>query len=101
LPVERGLRLTTEDSRRRTIIMRLMCDRRLDFAAMSNSLGLVFEKSYAAELTSLADLLADGLIVRTSAGIEVTRAGVPLLRVIAMRFDPLLSAGPAEHSRTI
>lgn len=31
----------------------------------------------------------------------VTRIGVPLLRVIAMRFDPSLSTGPREHSRTI
>jgi oxygen-independent coproporphyrinogen III oxidase len=101
LPVERGLRLSAEDTRRRTIIMRLMCDRRLDFAAMSRALGVDFAERYASELRSLADLEADGLVRRSMTGIEVTRAGVPLLRVVAMRFDPALSAGPGEHSRTI
>lgn len=101
LPIERGLRITDEDRRRREIIMRIMCDRRLDFAGLSRRLGIDFPARYAAELASLADLEADGLIVRTPAGIEVTPVGVPLLRVVAMRFDATLSAGPRKHSRTI
>lgn len=101
LPVERGLRLSDEDVRRRTIIMRLMCDRKLDFASLSKSLGLDFVATYAGEIASLADLEADGLVTRTSHAVAVTRAGVPLLRVVAMRFDSRLVAGPQEHSRTI
>ena len=101
LPIERGLRLTPEDSRRRTIIMRLMCDRRLDFAALSRTLGVDFATQYADEIRSLNDLEADGLVSRSASGIEVTRVGVPLLRVVAMRFDPALPTGPSEHSRTI
>ncbi len=101
LPTERGLRLTEEDVRRRTIIMRLMCDRRLDFAALSRQLGVEVATRYAKEIASLADLIADGLVRRTTAGIEVTRVGVPLLRVIAMRFDATLTAGALQHSRTI
>jgi oxygen-independent coproporphyrinogen-3 oxidase len=101
LPIERGLRLTTEDVRRRTIIMRIMCERRLDFAALSRALGVDFAAAYAHELASLADLEADGLIERKPAGIVVTAAGVPLLRVIAMRFDATLSPESARHSRTI
>ena len=101
LPTERGLRLTDEDKRRREIIMRVMCDRRLNFAALSRKLGLDFAATYAREIASLDDLVADGLVVRTPAGFEVTPVGVPLLRVVAMRFDATLSAGPRKHSRTI
>jgi oxygen-independent coproporphyrinogen III oxidase len=101
LPVERGLRLTDEDRRRRTIIMRLMCDRRLNFAALSRALNVDFSERYAAEIGSLADLEADGLVTRTTGGIEVTPRGVPLLRVVAMRFDPTLTAHAQAHSRTI
>ncbi|MEO6001930.1 MAG: oxygen-independent coproporphyrinogen III oxidase [Opitutus sp.] len=101
LPIERGLRLTEEDQRRRTIIMRIMCDRRLDFAAMSRALGVDFAATYAAELDSLAELEADGILIRTPASIEITTRGVPLLRVVAMRFDPLLTTGTSQHSRTI
>jgi oxygen-independent coproporphyrinogen-3 oxidase len=101
LPTERGLRLSAEDVRRRTIIMRLMCDRRLEFAALSRSLEINFREQYARELASLDDLVADAVIRRTPDGIEVTRRGVPLLRVVAMRFDATLSAGAGQHSRTI
>ena len=101
LPVERGLRLTEEDQRRRTIIMRLMCDRRLDFATLSRSLGVDFQKHYAAELASLADLEADGIVARLPGSMNVTRLGVPLLRVVAMRFDPHMRGSATRHSKTI
>ena len=81
--------------------MAMKCDRRLDFPSLSHALGVDFAATYAAELGSLADLEADGLVRRTPDSVEVTRAGVPLLRVIAMRFDPLVTAVPQQHSRTI
>jgi oxygen-independent coproporphyrinogen III oxidase len=101
LPVERGLRLTPEDVRRRTIVMRIMCDRRLDFAALSKSFGFDFAELYVNELASLADLEADGIVRHTAQGFEVTPAGAPLLRVVAMRFDATLTAARQKHSRTI
>jgi oxygen-independent coproporphyrinogen-3 oxidase len=101
LPVERGLRLTAEDQRRRTIIMRLMCDRRLDYAALSRRLGLDFAATYAADLGRLEDLRADGLISFSERGLEVTPVGIPLLRVIAMRFDPLFTSAPRRHAQAI
>jgi oxygen-independent coproporphyrinogen-3 oxidase len=101
LPTERGLRLTEEDRRRRTIIMRLMCDRRLDYTRLSRELGVDFKTRYSAEIASLADLEADGIVRTTGAGFEVTVVGVPLLRVVAMRFDPTVTAMVGQHSRTI
>ena len=101
LPIERGLRLTPEDWRRRTIIMRLMCDRRLDFVALSQSLGRDFATAYADELTSLDDLCADGLLTRSVGGLEVTPAGNPLLRIIAMRFDAHFIKSAGRHAQTI
>ncbi len=101
LPIERGLRLTAEDQRRRTIIMRLMCDRRLDFAALSRLIGVDFSTTYASELASLGELIADGLVTRHAKGIEVTPQGVPLLRVIAMKFDAYLATAVRRHAQTI
>ena len=101
LPTERGLRLSDEDLRRRTIIMKLMCDRRLDFDALSRSLRVDFRQRYAAEIASLADLAADGIVVCTNDAVSITPLGVPLLRVVAMRFDPNITAGTMQHSRTI
>ena len=101
LPIERGLRLGAEERRRRTIILRLMCDRRLDYAALSHELGLDFTTAYAAELAGLEDLRADGLVRLVAGGLEVTPVGQPLLRVIAMRFDPLFTAAPGRHAPAI
>lgn len=101
LPIERGLLLTPEDRRRRQIIMALMCERRLDYASLSKRLGLDFAQTYASELASLVDLVADGLLVRSEAGYEVTPAGVLLIRVIAMRFDAYLATGTNRFSRTV
>ena len=101
LPVERGLRLTAEDQRRRTIVMRLMCDRRLDFAALSRLTGVDFAATYAAELAGLKELIKDGLLAPTAGGFNVTPQGVPLLRVIAMKFDAYFVAAARRHAQTI
>jgi oxygen-independent coproporphyrinogen-3 oxidase len=101
LPTERGLRLSDEDLRRRTIIMRLMCDRRLDFARISGLIGVDFAATYAAEIASLADLERDGILRRSSTSIEITPVGVPLLRVVAMRFDATFVNAPRRHAQTV
>ncbi|MBI5766393.1 MAG: oxygen-independent coproporphyrinogen III oxidase [Verrucomicrobia bacterium] len=101
LPVERGMRLTPEDQARRTIIMRIMCDRRIDFAKLSKLIGTDFVSMYAGELASLAELIADGLLTPVDGGLEVTPRGVPLLRVIAMKFDAYFVTAARRHAQTI
>lgn len=101
LSVERGLILTEEDRRRRALVMAIMCGRRLDYAALDDSLGVDVTEAYSAEIASLADFEADGLLVRTDRGVEVTPRGVPLLRVIAARFDPEFHAGAGRHSQSV
>ncbi len=101
LPTERGLKLTADDMRRRDIIMRIMCDRGLDYARISAKIGVDFATTYARELAGLADLAADGLLRFTETGFEVMPVAVPLLRVIAMRFDATFAQGSTQHSRTI
>ena len=87
LPIHRGYILTPEDHLRRRTIMRLMCDLELDYAHMSELLGLDFASHYEQELASLADMEADGLIEKSSTGLVVTELGRLLIRNIAMRFD--------------
>ena len=101
LPVEKGLRLSAEDRRRRAVIMRLMCDRRLDYARLSREFGFDFTATYAAELASLADLEADGIVRRSETDLQITSAGAPLMRVVAMRFDNTLKASGTRHSKVV
>lgn len=95
-PIERGYVLTKEDVVRRKVIMRLMCDLELDYAAMSKQAGVDVAEHFAAEISSLDDLETDGLVERSAAGLKVTEAGRLFIRNVAMRFDAYL---PRQEER--
>lgn len=103
LPVVKGLILSDEDCRRREIIMRVMCDLELDYAKMSEKLGLDFAKTYAPELAKLEPLAADGLVEFGENGLRVTKIGRLFIRNIAMAFDAYFKPDGAahRHSKTI
>lgn len=103
LPIERGLTLTPEDLRRRTLVMRLMCDRRLDFTTLKQDAAIDVPADYARELASLSDLVADGIVELDDEGLRVTAPGAPLLRVVAMRFDEHIAPAAKErrHAMTV
>lgn len=89
-PIERGYVLTAEDIVRRKVIMRLMCDLELDYNALSEQLEINLPRHFAAEIASLDDLEADGLVERMANGLKITRAGRLFIRNVAMRFDAYL-----------
>jgi oxygen-independent coproporphyrinogen-3 oxidase len=102
LPVANGYHLTPDDQLRRETIMRLMCDMKLDYPAMSSMLGIDFAAYFEQELAAVHLLAADGLITANSRGVDVTETGRLLIRNIAMCFDPHVAV-PREgvYSRTI
>jgi len=102
MPWHRAYFVTGEDKIRRETIMRVMCDLSLDFAAMSQKLGIDFEIHFAPELAALEPFQADGLVLRSPGGFTVTDGGRLFIRNIAMCFDNTLApAGERRHSRTI
>lgn len=102
LPLAKGYILTEEDRIRRQTIMRLMCDLSLEYALMSRMLGVDFKQHFQEEISSLADLEADGLVRRDENGLVVTDAGRLFIRNIAMRFDAYNKSNrEGRFSRTI
>lgn len=102
VPLVRGYFVTDEDKIRRETIMRVMCDLSLDYAAMSQRLGINFAAYFEHEIESLAPFEADGLVRRSPTGMEVTNTGRLFIRNIAMSFDNTLApVGERKHSRTI
>jgi len=101
IPVERGLELGEEDLLRRHIIMRLMCDFRLDFAAVGKLFAIAFDAHFAPALARLEEFAADGLVEIDSETIVVTEAGRLFIRNIAMCFDAYAQAAEGRHSKTI
>lgn len=102
LPIVNGYVLTDEDRVRRQVIMRVMCDMKLDFGAMSERLGIDFPENFARELDALHALEADGLVHLHESGFEVTDSGRLLIRNIAMCFDAYLgNRTEGVYSRTV
>jgi oxygen-independent coproporphyrinogen-3 oxidase len=102
VPLSRGYVVSEEDKLRRETIMRVMCDLSLDYASMSQRLGINFTSHFERELAALAGFEADGLVRRTPAGMEVSDTGRLFIRNIAMSFDNTLApVGERKHSRTI
>ena len=100
--MKRGYVVTDEDKIRRDTIMRVMCDLGLNYAAMSQRLGINFASHFEREIESLAAFEGDGLVRRSESGLEVTDRGRLFIRNIAMCFDNTLAASSErKHSRTI
>jgi oxygen-independent coproporphyrinogen-3 oxidase len=79
-----------------------MCNLGLDYAKLGTRLGIQVEERFAAEIAGLTDMEDDGLLRRSTSGIEITDLGRLLVRNIAMRFDAYLpAAGERRFSRTI
>jgi len=90
LPVVRGLALDADDLLRRDVIMALMCQGRLDFAALERGHGVDVAARFAAELAALEPLVEAGLVERDADAIRVTTPGWYVVRAIAMVFDRYL-----------
>jgi oxygen-independent coproporphyrinogen-3 oxidase len=104
LPVANGYVLTSDDQLRRETIMRLMCDMKLDYPAMSRNLGIDFPSYFEREISALHNFESDGLVRSSGHGVNVTPSGRLLIRNIAMCFDPHIAAAPSRegvYSRTI
>jgi len=87
LPVVRGHALTADDEARRDVIMALMCQGRVEFAAIERAHGLSMEDDFAPELEALRHMADSGLVALEKRAVQVTPAGWFLVRAIAMVFD--------------
>lgn len=98
LPVVRGLVLSAEDRLRREVIQSIMCQSRLDYAAIEARHGIVFEEHFADSIAALQPLAADGLLQWCVHGFELTPVGRLLTRNVAMCFDAYLPAHTQDSS---
>ena len=103
LPVDRGLALTRDDVLRRAVIMAIMCQGKVDFAAIGQAHLVDFADRFAPELAALGPLVAQGLVKLRDHELEVTETGWFFVRAIAMVFDRYLQAdrNRARFSRLV
>lgn len=103
LPIIRGYEMTEDDRIRYQAIMHIMCNLYIDYAVLSTELGVDFSNYFKADIASLDDLEADGLLQREATGLRVTPLGRLFIRIIAMRFDAYLQAEnrKGRYSQTV
>jgi oxygen-independent coproporphyrinogen-3 oxidase len=87
LPVQRGLRRNRDDEVRRSVIQQLMCNFRVDVAAIERSHEIAFACYFEADLERLRRYAEEGLVVIDEAGIQATLTGQFFVRNLAMCFD--------------
>jgi oxygen-independent coproporphyrinogen-3 oxidase len=91
-PVVRGLSLTRDDLLRRTVIMALMCQGRVDDESIELAHLVKMREVFASEFERLKPLADAGLVEITDDAIQVTPTGWFFVRAIAMVFDRNLQA---------
>ncbi len=96
LPVWRGLEQTTDDCIRADVIGQLMCQGRIDIAAVGQRHQIDFQRYFADALGQLEPHRCDGLVRLDPEHVSVTPAGRLLLRSLAMCFDAYLRPPAGE-----
>ncbi|MCP1327784.1 coproporphyrinogen III oxidase, partial [Halomonas sp. 707D4] len=98
----KGLRLNDDDLIRREVIERLMCDMRIDLAAIGERFAIDAASYFATSLAALDQAERDGLLTRDGLVLEATPVGRLLIRHLAMAFDTTLTQqSPARYSRIL
>jgi len=83
----RGFALSADDCLRRDVIKGLICQFRVDYAALEDRYNVHFTQYFADDLVLLAPLASDGLVEISDRCIVVTAKGRLLIRNICMCFD--------------
>jgi len=96
LPIWRGVKLTTEDRLRRSIIESIMCHGEVQFDEFESNYAIDFHDHFALELGNLQQLEEDGLIEMGNDEFKATPEGRLLLRAIAMIFDEYLQSSESK-----
>lgn len=100
LPTGKGFALKDEDTLRRDIIERLMCDMTVDLGGVCAEHGAQAD-DFATEVDHLRPLADDGLLTVADGVITMTEVGRPYVRLAAAAFDQYLKAGEQKHSRAV
>ncbi len=87
LPVARGVRRSADDEVRRTVIHDLMCNFRIDTAAVERRYGIEFATYFGEDLALLAAHEAEGMVRIHPDRIEATPTGELFVRNLAICFD--------------
>lgn len=97
IPVAKGKALDADDRLRADLIERLMCDYRVDLAAIATAHGTT-ASVFAEDVARLDEMVRDRLVTIAGPVVSITDAGRPFVRLAAAAFDAYLARSEARHS---
>ena len=89
-PIVKGLGLTKDDLLRRSVIMALMCQGRINIESIEHAYLIKFKDYFAKELETMLAQAEQGLVQFDDTCIQVTEKGWFFVRAVAMVFDRYL-----------
>jgi oxygen-independent coproporphyrinogen-3 oxidase len=98
-PTMRGMRVSSEDKLRRSVINRILCHTVVLKSEIERDFGIDFDAHFAAELARLRELERDGLVRVEGDRIQVAPLGRIFIRNIAMAFDAYLNKADAANTQ--
>jgi oxygen-independent coproporphyrinogen-3 oxidase len=87
LPVARGVARSDDDELRRHVIHELMCNFRVDIAAVQDRFKIDFREYFAPDIEELRVHEAEGMVRLDGSSIEATAVGELFVRNLALCFD--------------
>jgi oxygen-independent coproporphyrinogen-3 oxidase len=97
LPIKKGVQLNLDDNIRKSVIMQIMCEGKIDKNQIQQFHGIRFDVYFESELLALGTLADDGLVQVRKDQIRITSTGRFFLRNIAMIFDAYRQSGPGSR----
>ncbi len=104
LPVQRGIKLNDDDILRKSVIMELMANFKLDIKRVEKEFNINFKEYFNDALKELEEFEKEDLISIDDNRIRVSQTGTMLIRNIAMPFDAYLKKTPEskrQFSKTV
>jgi len=104
LPFWRGIELNDDDLIRKSVIMELMSNFRLDIKRVEKEFGIDFNDYFADSIKELQPMVDEGLVQISDKEITVSQTGTLVIRNIAMPFDAYMqkhSSSKKTFSKTV
>lgn len=101
---EKGLLLTAGQKIVREVITDLMCNKRIEWAATAERLGLPVQElksTIVLDPSALADFEQDGLLQASPDGLSLTETGALFIRNIAASLDPAFNSETHKYSKSV
>ncbi|WP_110427315.1 oxygen-independent coproporphyrinogen III oxidase [Glaciecola sp. KUL10] len=93
----KGLVMSQDDTIRREVINRLMCNFQLEKSVIEAQFNIEFDKYFAWELKEMARFVGDDLLLLQDKRIQVKEKGRLVIRHICMTFDAHLSSNAHQN----